>query len=972
MLFLLKASNVLFSGISYAIAYRMLGTSSVGKVAFSISVVSFFSMVASLGIPTYGIRECAACRDDRQELSRTVWELFRIQCCMTLFSLCTLAGAVYFIPRLRQEPWLFAIQAVSLVAGAFGTEWLFAGLELYSYIAVRTTAAKAFMLALICLLVRKPDDYLIYAALIALTTVVTNVLNLISLRRFVNKPADVSITPMRHMKPVLIFFAQSVAITVYTSLDSAMLGFMSGNYWVGLYDSAIKIKLILSYFITSLGTVMFPRLSYYIRSGDKDQFWQKVYRGAEFTVLTSVPITVFMFLMADESLLFLFGEKFLSAAPILRILAPTLFFIGSSTLIGTQILVSAGKEYVTTIAVIVGALVDVILNLILIPRLHGVGAAYGTLVAEIAVLAVEIVYLKDRLSALVKKSGLFRVTIIALICAAFPLAVKLVLSLSSFYSLLLCAVIYFGTVYGILLYKREPLLLDIWHRVITIARKAWFPAEEPDTPIVRNLQQHNPHNKRIPSKVIYGIIAAITLVFMISLANDAGFWYDEFAQLCYSGEGKTLIESIMIADPTPPLFTGLANIWYHIMPYGQRYLLLLPQLALALAIYVTGLWGERIGNRCSGIWSALLLATSQMVMEQCGFEFRSYAFLLLFSALVMYLHNRWWFGNDKGVSTGFRYTLALTGLFYSHIFGALSVASLSIFDLAQTRRQRKSICRLIPYTVSGVLFLLWFIPFLTASGEHLSVQTSQWMVKPSPWEAIKLLAYLCNNNIFVCALFAAGFCATIVGWRRKRIGYVGALIPIIVIMVTVSVVYLYGSIRTGYASLWVKRYFTALFPCASVLCGLGVTYCASLLEEQFHIRHWYIFALLLVLTVPLSLYKTAVMDTPLGVYYHREAADWLVQQEDINRDDVLVLTALGTVSDGWYDYYVIRCGQREGFHVESLYEVTEQELSTYSVVYVEDGFFEKTNIEQEIFENAFALDMCEEEYSVRRYVRIDE
>lgn len=468
MNFILKMSGALCAAVSYPFVFRVLGADGVGTVAFATSVVSFFTMVAALGIPTYGIRECARVRDDRCLLSKTVRELLIIQTTMTCLSVALLACTVCLIPKLRSEPIIFAIQGLALFTNCFGVEWMFAGLEQYGYITIKTTAAKLISLALIFLLVRKPDDYLIYAALLALATILSNVFNAVSLRRFVDlKPSRETAELKKHIRPILVFFAQTVAITIYTSLDSAMLGFMKGDYWVGIYDAAVKVKLVLSYFITSLGTVLLPRLSYYVHTGEKRGFQEEISKSLEFTLISALPLAVFFSAKAPESILILFGREFTQSAAALQVLMPAVLLIGLSTITGTQILIPIGKEYVAMYSYIAGAVVDLVLNWILIPRYAALGAALGTLAAELVVLAVQAVFLRGMLKEALKGQKLWRPVLAALLPAGLLILMKQVLSMPLIIDMVLSVGVYFGVTGVILVLTGEPLVCACLKRIRT-------------------------------------------------------------------------------------------------------------------------------------------------------------------------------------------------------------------------------------------------------------------------------------------------------------------------------------------------------------------------------------------------------------------------------------------------------------------------------------------------------------------------
>lgn len=439
-------------------------------------------------------------------------------------------------------------------------------------------------------------------------------------------------------------------------------------------------------------------------------------------------------------------------------------------------------------------------------------------------------------------------------------------------------------------------------------------------------------------RYLYAVIALLSLAFMIWHADDTSLWYDEFAQICYSGQNMTLLDSARVLDPTPPLFNLLANLWYHIVPYGQRWLLLLPQGAVAFAVYLTGLWGEELGGKKIGLIAASLLGSSQMVIEQCGFEFRSYGIYLLFAVLALYLQTiqskrekRDWYDNVF-------YTAALIGLLYSHPFGAIMTAAIGIHDIWRIVRYRLQPDILISYIVAGTVYLLWLIRYLLFQGALVAVATEEWMVRPTPWEVLKLGAYLCSNHFLLCLLFAGGILKALILWKKKSREHERLLLVIWVGLFMVAVVYCYGAIRSEHASLWARRYFCGLLPCAAVLSAFGAQWFAAELAKKTHVQESLICFVVLLAIVPYTLYRTAAMDTPLKTYYHREVAEWLLQQPDIRDENVVVFSTLGYTTEGWLEYYVTQKGGRQGFHAESLYDVSGEELLKYNVVYVDEGF----------------------------------
>ena len=463
MNFLLKLSGTLCTAISYPYAFRVIGGAGMGKVAFSASIASFFVMLASMGIPLYGIRECARVRDDREKLRKTVSELLGLQLLATLGAETLLLVATLSIPRLREEWPLFLIQACMLLFHGIDTEWLFAALEQYGYLTVRSFVTKLLAVILIFALVQ---DYFQYAVLAVLPVILNNIWNILTARSLLggtaNKPGWTGI--QRHFRFARIFLIQSAAITVYANLDASMLGFFHADAVVGAYDAAIKIKLVLTYFIVSLGTVLFPRFSYYLAEKREDEFRHGLRMSADFILLTALPLMMFFIILAPECLAVLYGEVNTDTLYSLRILAPTLLLIGCSNLTGIQLLTPIGREKVVMQSTVTGAVIDLAANFILIPVYGAAGAAMGTLLAEAGVLVYQAVAVKKMAVKLFDTGNAVKVLIVSLSASALLMAIHMA-GLRDLKAVLIGGFLYFGTVYGVLMLWGDPVLESMLQRL---------------------------------------------------------------------------------------------------------------------------------------------------------------------------------------------------------------------------------------------------------------------------------------------------------------------------------------------------------------------------------------------------------------------------------------------------------------------------------------------------------------------------
>ena len=193
----------------------------------------------------------------------------------------------------------------------------------------------------------------------------------------------------------------TIATTVYTNLDSVMLGFMKGDEAVGYYNAAVKIKTILVSLVTSMGAVLLPRLSFYIKEGRDEEFKQLTIRSLQFVCFISIPLSMYFTLYAMEGVYFLSGDAYAGSIVSMQVIMPTLFFIGISNLLGIQILVPMDRERDVLNSVMLGAIINLLINVVTIPSFGATGAAFGTLVAEIIVTLYQVYVLRSFLKDII-------------------------------------------------------------------------------------------------------------------------------------------------------------------------------------------------------------------------------------------------------------------------------------------------------------------------------------------------------------------------------------------------------------------------------------------------------------------------------------------------------------------------------------------------------------------------------------------
>ena len=460
MNFILTISNFIFPLITFPYASRVLQAQGVGTVSFASSIITYFTMVGMMGIPTYGIRACAKIRNDEKKLGKTVQEIFLLNAIVMLIALIGLAFSVFMVPKLAQEKMLYLIMSSTLIFNVLGVEWLYKALEKYSYITIRSIVFKFLSLILLLLLVKNKEDYVLYGAITVFAGVGSNLLNFLNLRRLIDLKPVKNLDLKQHIKPCLTFFLLTVSTTIYLNVDTTLLGFIKGDHQVGYYTAAVKIKQILVSIVTSLGTVLLPRLSFYHEQERHAEFRTLVEKALSFVFVLAIPLTLFFILDAKESILFLSGNDFLPAVLPMQLIMPTVIFIGISNLMGIQILVPMQKETLVVVSTIIGALVDVLINVIIIPLFGASGAAFAGSIAELTVVLVQLYFLRDLIVPMLKRIGLWKVILSTLAAVCATLVLKGFLSFGAFLTLAVTAIVFFA-VYGLfLLITKEKFTID--------------------------------------------------------------------------------------------------------------------------------------------------------------------------------------------------------------------------------------------------------------------------------------------------------------------------------------------------------------------------------------------------------------------------------------------------------------------------------------------------------------------------------
>ena len=388
-----QCMNLLFPLITFPYSSRILNADGIGKVNFALSIVSYFSLLAGLGIGKYATREAAKIRDDRILLSKFTKEIVTINFTTTLISYLLFFIALFAVPRFSEYRALLCICSSTIIFSTFGMEWLYNAKEEYVYTTIRGMCFQVFSLVLLFTLVKTKDDYVKYASINVISSVGSNILNFINMRRLVDFRIKVKKEIKKHFRPILILFASSVAVSLYNELDKTMIGFLADDEQVGYYSASTKITKLVIALITAILTVISPRLSNYAET-NKEKFYELLEKTFNIILMLSLPFMFGLIVMSRPLTLLFCGENFEPSVRIMQVMSVIIFMIPLATFCSTQIFIPLRKDKYTFYPVLVGAIVNAIFNVFLIFKFGGLGAGIATIIAESSVTFASFVLVK--------------------------------------------------------------------------------------------------------------------------------------------------------------------------------------------------------------------------------------------------------------------------------------------------------------------------------------------------------------------------------------------------------------------------------------------------------------------------------------------------------------------------------------------------------------------------------------------------
>ena len=375
---------------------RVLGPTGNGIYIYTYTIVNYFILFGSLGISMYGQREIAYLQNDKIKRKKTFIELVIFR-----FIAITIAAIIYYIYFMKKGEYVvyYRILFFELLAAGFDISWFFQGMEDFKKTVIRNITVRLTSVALIFIFVKQQSDLNKYLAIYAFADLLGNMSLWLYLPKYFKGIKVDNINLTKQIPAIILLFVPQIANKIYNMLDTTMLGrIIVDKSETGFYEQGQKIIRVLLTVVTSLGTVMVPRMANMFANGEKENISKYMKKSFNFTYMLSFPIMFGLIAISKDFVPWFFGPGYTKVIILMNIIVPIILLMGIANILGTQYLLPTKRQKEFSISVLGGIIVNFILNYIMIHLWKSIGACIATVVSQLVVDAIQCYYVKDEIN----------------------------------------------------------------------------------------------------------------------------------------------------------------------------------------------------------------------------------------------------------------------------------------------------------------------------------------------------------------------------------------------------------------------------------------------------------------------------------------------------------------------------------------------------------------------------------------------
>ncbi|MBD5213325.1 MAG: flippase [Bacteroidales bacterium] len=387
-------AGLLFPLLTFPYVARILEPDGLGLVTFYQNLIGYITLLSSLGISLYAVREVARVKDDHISRSKVTVEILLLHIALTMLGYLAVGILCLTSERISAHTAVFLVLSISIFFNAVGVNWFYQAMEEFRFITTRSLFFKCLAAIALFVFVKSENDIMAYAIILVVADVGNNILNLLRLRKYISIRAihRTSLRIMRHIPPALTIFTLNVAISLYVNFSPVILGFVCDNESVGYFAATSRLTTAAMSCVTALAVTLISRMSYYASHKQFEQFNSTASKCLNLVICMTIPIFLGILITSGQLIPVFSGPDFAPAIPTMRIMSASTIFIGIATIVGYQILYPLGNERLLIRSSLIGSIVFFPLCFLLVPRMAQNGAAIAYTATEFTVTAMLFYY----------------------------------------------------------------------------------------------------------------------------------------------------------------------------------------------------------------------------------------------------------------------------------------------------------------------------------------------------------------------------------------------------------------------------------------------------------------------------------------------------------------------------------------------------------------------------------------------------
>lgn len=371
---------------------RVIGADGVGLCSYVASIVSYFVLVANLGIGSYALREISMHRDDENYKKQFAVEVAILKAIFTVACIAIYCG-IFVRTSGTVENYIYIIYVTTIIEVILDFSWYFQGIERFGLLAVFNVISKIFYIVFIFVFVKSTDDLIVYAMISVLTNTIIPLCGAFCMFKFCKGKVEGKLNIFKHFKPCMVYFLPAIATQIYTVVDKTMIGAITkSNVENGYYEFAEKIARLPLTLLVAMNAIMESRIAYYYSQNDTEAAKALTIKSMNFSMMVAFPSTAGLIAVAKTFIPIYLGDGYEQCVLLTYIFAPIVSVIAFSNLLGSHYYTPFGKRIQSAIFLVCGAAINVILNSFMIYSFKSTGAAIASVVAETVISILYVIF----------------------------------------------------------------------------------------------------------------------------------------------------------------------------------------------------------------------------------------------------------------------------------------------------------------------------------------------------------------------------------------------------------------------------------------------------------------------------------------------------------------------------------------------------------------------------------------------------